>query len=131
MNTRSSIYAGFGLLILALCYFRWFNPRHSIHRADTVMSSGPSPGALVTAVEQQAQAFVAETAKTTGAPGAADSTSSAQAIQSRGLALHEENRKVREDLANGDFSALPDALKVADLTLETSPPRPVPVFSGP
>jgi len=51
---------------------------------------------------------------------------SARAIVSRGEALQEENRQVREKLAAGDFSALPETLKVADLPLETALPKAVP-----
>ena len=59
-------------------------------------------------------------------PVAFDPGPSASAIVSRGVALQEENRQVREKLAAGDFSALPGTLKVADLPLETAPPQAVP-----
>ena len=105
MNTRSIIYAGFGLLVLAFCYHRWSGPRPIIYRADAVMSPGSPLGSAVSLPEKQGPASVAETAAT------ADSALSSRDIHSRGLALHGENRKVRENLAAGDFSALPDSSK--------------------
>jgi hypothetical protein len=59
-------------------------------------------------------------------PVAVDSGAAASAILSRGVALQEENRQVREKLAAGDFSALPGTLQVADLPLETASPKAVP-----
>jgi hypothetical protein len=117
MNPRPIIYASSSLLILAIGWGWWSASRPPIPRQDSVLRPTASPGPSDSAVGKQVPVPY---------PVAVDPGPSASAIVSRGAALQEENRQVREKLAAGDFSALPETLKVADLPLETAPPQAVP-----
>jgi len=117
MNARPIIYASSSLLILAIGWGWWSASHSPIPQQDSVLRPTASPGPPATAAGKQVPV---------PNPVADDPGPSARAIVSRGEALQEENRQVREKLAAGDFSALPETLKVADLPLETALPKAVP-----
>ena len=115
------------LVLLVIGYLFWPKLGQRDSKADSIVRTfpvpTPSPGAPVSPAQSTS------VPGNSGAPSRSevvDPEGTAQAILARGQALQEENRKIRDNLAAGDLSALPDSLKVADLPLNTPPPKPVP-----
>jgi len=125
---RLGICAVLAFLLLVVGYLVWPKPGQRDSQADAIVRSIPvptsSPGVAASSTSVPANS------QSPPRPVAVDLEGVAQAIQARGQAIQEENRKIRESLAAGDLSALPDSLKVADLPLDTPPPKPVPTSSA-
>ena len=124
---RLGIWAVLATLLVVVGYLVWPKPGQRDSNAEsivrTVPVSSPSSGAAVSSAQYTS---VPGNTQSSPRPVAVDSQGMARAIQARGQAIQEENRKIRDSLAAGDLSALPDSLKVADLPLDTPPPEPVP-----
>jgi len=125
---RLGICAILAFLMLVVGYLFWPKLGRRDPEADSIVRIVPVPP---TAPGVAAQS--------TSDPGNSQSSSrlvtvdpqgTAHAIQARGQAIYDENRKIRDNLAAGDHSALPDSLKVADLPSDTPPPNPVPTSIG-
>ncbi len=125
---RLGIWAVLAILLLVVGYLLWPNLGRSDPEANSIVRTVPVPPPSQ-GVAAQATADPGNS-QSSPRPVAVDPQGTAQAIQARGHAIHDENRKIRESLAAGDLSALPDSLKVADLPLDTPPPKPVPASSG-
>ena len=125
---RLGICAVLALLLLVMGYLFWPKLGQGDSQADSIVRTvpvpPPSPGVAASSTSVPANS------QSPPRPVAVDPEGMAQAIQARGQAIQVENRKIRESLAAGDLSALPDSLKVADLPLDTPPPKPVPASSG-
>jgi hypothetical protein len=124
MNPRPLIYSSAGLLVLAGGWGWWSSSHPAKHQQDSVPRHTASLDSPISAAEKEVSV------SNSMGVDSGSSSSSASAILSRGVALQEENRQVREKLAAGDLSALPETLKVADLPLETQPAQAVPASSS-
>jgi hypothetical protein len=118
------------LILLVMGYLFWTQLGQRDSKKDSLFRPVPAPlpvpGGAVSPAQSKA---VPGNSPSAPHPLAVDPPGGAQAIHARGQALQEENRKIRDRLASGDLSALPDSLKVADLPPDTSPPKPLPSSS--
>jgi hypothetical protein len=127
---RLGICAILALILLVMGYLFWLQLGYRDSKTDSIVRTVPvplpGPGVVVSPAQSTAEQG---NSPSVPPPLAVDPSGTVQAIRDRGQALQKENRKIRDSLAAGDLSALPDSLKVADLPLDTPPPKSVPPSS--